>query len=260
MGQADIIRMEDKICVAMLCNAAYYGKMLGTLSMLLATGYEGDICLVVGDDLAGSTMLGHPMIQGRVEVKHFPDVKFSAEFDRVFYSMDRYSHWMTSRFQYHKLHLFDAFFKRWDYVFYIDCGVKVYSPILPMLEARRPGKLLAHSDAYPVYEWRLRNQFDQASEGFAEVESRYDLDVDYPQTTIMLYDTTIISEGTYDSLVSLAEEVKCSRTNDQGVIALYFTNVDRRWEQIPLGDDELWFYDYFVRDDKRDKPHIMVKG
>ena len=37
----------------------------------------------------------------------------------------------------------------------------------------------------------------------------------------MLYDTNIITDDTYNNLLNLLMEYPISRTNDQGIIALY---------------------------------------
>jgi len=41
----------------------------------------------------------------------------------------------------------------------------------------------------------------------------------------MLYDTKIIENDTYDILLNLLIEYPISITNDQGIIALYLTNI-----------------------------------
>jgi hypothetical protein len=76
----------------------------------------------------------------------------------------------------------------------------------------------------------------------------------------MLYDTSIINANTFDDLVNLAEECMISRTNDQGIIALYFTVIKKLWEQIQLENESNWFYDYNLRPNKTNKPHIMLKN
>ena len=53
--------------------------------------------------------------------------------------------------------------------------------------------------------------------------------------------------------------LKISKTNDQGIIAIYFTNIKPIWEQIQIEDESAWFYDYELRSNKRNKPHIMLK-
>jgi hypothetical protein len=235
--------------------------MLYTLNGILKFEHSGDICIVIGDDLLNSEKLKHPLLQQEnIFIKHFPDISFTEKFLQVFNSLDRPPHWKTKIFQYHKFYLFDTFFKKWNYIFYLDSGVTVFNSILPILESAKSNKFFAHSDAYPFYQWKLKDQFIDGNETYNNLIQKYNLEVDYPQTTIMLYDTSIIKEDTFTNLVNLAEEYNISKTNDQGIIALYFTTIEKLWEQICLGDDKTWFYDYMLRPEKRSKSHILLKS
>ena len=57
----------------------------------------------------------------------------------------------------YKLHLFNAFFKEWNYILYLDCGMNIFGDILPILEEATINTLLAHSVSYPTYELKLNN-------------------------------------------------------------------------------------------------------
>jgi hypothetical protein len=249
---------NSKICVVLLSNDGFFNKMVSTLSGLKRTDYDGDICLVIGDDLVNSDKLKNPILEN-VVIKHFPDIKFSEEFMNKFYTINRDGLWRNKFFQYHKLNLFHEWFKQWEYIFYIDSGAVIYSSIYPIINSKKEKKFLAHSDTYHTYEWRLFNQFDTGDDSFHKIKENYNFNVDYPQTTIMLYDTDIITNNTFNDLINLCEEVKCSITNDQGILALFFTNINNCWEQIRLEDDNFWYYDYLLRPFKHNKPHIILK-
>ena len=74
----------------------------------------------------------------------------------------------------------------------------------------------------------------------------------------MLYDTSIIEEDTFNNLYNLMNEFPISITNDQGIIALYFTNIQPYFEQIQLKNDNTYFYDYHRR--TPGSKHIMLKN
>jgi hypothetical protein len=253
--------MNSKICTVLVTNDAFFDRCLNTLKSILSYEYRDDICIVIGDDLLGSEKLHHPLFKtNNVIIKHFPDIIFSEKFIEKFNSMPRDEHWRRKKFQYHKFNLFNVFFKQWDYVFYVDSGMKIFSSIIPIIDSRKEGKFLAHSDPYPDYNYNLEIQFQQDDPQFEIMSKKYNLKIDFPQTTIMLYDTSIIHNDTFDDLVKLAEENNISRTNDQGIIALYYTNIVPLWEQIQLENNETWFYDYNLRPNKTNKPHIMLKS
>ena len=129
----------------------------------------------------------------------------------------------------------------------------------PIINEITENTLLAHSDAYPTYEWKLHVQFDKTcSEYFTKLSNTYDLNIDYFQTTIMLYDTKIIENDTYDNLLNLLLEYPISITNDQGIIALYFTNIKPLFKQIKTHNEFTYFYDYLSR--KSNNRYIMLKS
>ena len=246
-------------CVVFVCNQAYFYKLANTCNQLVTNGnYKGDICLVIGDDLIDNKLLQSDfIIKNKIIIKHFPNITFSKEFIEINNKINTDRRNITKKFQWHKLHLFNTFFKRWDYIFYIDCGMTIFSDITPMLNERTENKLLAHSDAYQTYERKLHNQFCINNECFEKLNNIYNLNIDYFQSGIMLYDTKIINENTYDELLKLTYEYPISKTNEQGIMALYFTNIRPLFKQIKTNNENTHFYDCLSRN-KANK-YIMLK-
>lgn len=252
--------VHKNTCIVFLCDKAYFDKFNDTCNQLLFNGnYNGPICLVVGDDLYNDPLLDSPMIHdNNIIVKHFPDIIFTESMSKLQDTMHRPSHWSKKKFQFHKLHLFNTFFKQWDYIFYLDCGITIFDDISPILNELTEHRLLAHSDAYPVYERKLHTQFDSTqTQYFSRLNSTYNLNIDYFQTTILLYDTKIIEEDTYENLLNLLHEYPISITNDQGIIALYFTSIKPLFTQIKTHNEYTYFYDYLSRNQKN--KYIMLK-
>ena len=155
--------MKKDVCVVFLCNKAYFNKFINTCNQLITNGkYNGNICLVIGDDLHNDQMLNCDIIKNNnIIIKYFPNISFSDHFLDIQKKMNRPPHWFQKQFQFHKFHLFNIFFKKWDYIFYLDCGINIFSDISPIINEITENTLLAHSDAYPIYEWKLHNQFDK---------------------------------------------------------------------------------------------------
>ena len=248
------------ICIVFVCNKAYFNKFTDTCNQLITNGkYNGNICLVVGDDLNNDALLDCNFIKNNnIVIKYFPDIQFSNDFLIVNNDIKTDGRHLTKKFQWHKLHLFNTFFKQWNYIFYIDCGMTIFSDISPIINEATENRLLAHSDAYPTYEWKLHTQFDKNNTNlFTKLNSTHNLNIDYFQTTIMLYDTKIIQDDTYDNLLKLSIEYPISRTNEQGIMALYFTNVQPLFKQIKTHDEHMYFYDYLSRN--KNNKYIMLK-
>ena len=252
--------MNQNICVVFLCNKLYFNKFINTCQQLITKGkYKGDICLVIGDDLNNDKLLDCDFIKANnIIIKYFPDIQFTSKFIDIQKNMIRPRHWFRKLFQFHKLHLFNTYFKQWNYIFYLDCGIKIFSNISPMINEVTENTLLAHSDAYPTYKWKLHNQFDKTNtEYFTKLNNTYNLNIDYFQTTIMLYDTNIITDNTYNNLLNLLKECPISKTNDQGIIALYFTNIEPLFKQIKTHNEHTNFYDYLPRNNIK---YILLKS
>lgn len=252
--------MVQDICVVFLCNKAYFNKFIYTCNQLITNGkYSGNICLVVGDDLHNDELLNCDIIKNNnITIKHFPDISFSNKFLEINNEINSDERNKTKKFQWHKLHLFNIFFKKWNYIFYLDCGINIFSDISPIINEITENTLLAHSDAYPTYEWKLHDQFDKTNTAyFTKLNNTYNLNIDYFQTTIMLYDTKIIEHDTYDKLLNLTYEYPISLTNEQGIMALYFTNIKPLFKQINTHNEFTYFYDYLSRN--ANNKYIMLK-
>jgi len=252
--------MENtKLCVVFVVDIAYYSKFIDTCTQLRTVGkYKGDICLIIGDDLNNQEFLQSSFVkQYNITVKYYPNLQFSQEFIENQKTLDREYKWFQKLFQYHKLNLFKTYFKKWDYIFYLDCGLTIYSDISPMISLAKKDTLLAHSDDYPKYERKLWYQFDKNKKEYEKLINTYKMDIDYPQTTIMLFDTSIIEDDTFDNLFRLTNEYPISITNDQGIIALYYTCIKPVFKPISLHNENTFFYDYFLRE--YGNPYIMVK-
>jgi hypothetical protein len=264
------------ICVVFVTNKLYFDKFIQTATQLVTNGdYKDDICLIIGDDLhEDPELLNHHntfLTKYNIQIKYFPTHQFTSEFLDIQQSLHRPQFWNDKRFQYHKLHLFNAFFKQWDYIFYIDAGTIIFQGIAPILNEKTPHTLLAHSDAYPNNKQTLYDQFEQPPTSptththntphniFAKLQANFPTlnKTDYPQTTIMLYDTQIITPTTYTELVNLLHEYPISNTNDQGIIALYFTSIRPVWKQIKTNNNYTHFYDFLPRDPANN--YIMLK-
>ena len=194
-----------KICCVFLCNKMYFNKFIYTCNQLITKGkYKEQICLVVGDDLNNNKLLNHDIIKNNnIIIKYFPDIQFPENFYKINNTINTDGRNKTKKFQWHKLHLFNTFFKQWDYVFYLDCGITIFSDVSPIINQIAENTLLAHSDAYPTFKWKLHDQFDRNNKLFKKLNNTYNLNIDYFQTTIMIYDTKIIENDTYNNLLNL---------------------------------------------------------
>ena len=252
--------MITDFCVVFVCNIGYFKKFIYTCYQLITNGkYNGNICLIIGDDLNNHELLNCDFIRdNNIIIKYFPNIQFTNDFLIVNNNVKSYGRNLSKRFQWHKLHLFNTFFKQWNYILYLDCGITIFSDISPIINEMTENKLVAHSDAYPTYQWKLHTQFDKTNKYFfTKLNNKYNLNIDYFQTTFMLYDTKIIENDTYNNLLQTSMEYPISNTNDQGIIALYFTNIKPLFKQIKTHNEKIYYYDYLSRN--KNNKYIMLK-
>ena len=74
--------LNNDVCVVFVCDKAYFNKFVYSCTQLIVNGkYNGNICLVIGDDLQNSHLLNCRVIKNNnIIIKHFPDINFSNDF------------------------------------------------------------------------------------------------------------------------------------------------------------------------------------
>jgi hypothetical protein len=261
-----------KKCVVLMCNNVdiYKINTLRTINELRTVGaYKDDLVLIYDDELVD--ILGNQsqdnfknkLIEQNVILKYFPKInrdKFTQMFrENPFVDGDKRE--ITKTFQFHKFYLFSEYFKQWDKIFYIDAGMHIFKPIDKIINLECTNKLLAHSDAYPYYKSKLNCQFESKAypDIYKKLKSNFKLNVDFFQTCILVFDTNIIKSNTFDELIKLSEEYFISKTNEQGIMNLYFNLKFKIWNQIQIKDDYTYYYDFWERSKHKKCDYIMLK-
>lgn len=248
--------MSDN-CVILMCNKLYLEKAKNTINQLIEIGkYQDDIILLIGNDLKDDNISIDNVI-----VKYFSDIDRTAIVEILRKKPIADGREINKVFQWHKVHIFDTYFKQWKKCCYIDAGMHIFNPIDKIMDLDCQNKLIAHSDAYPTFEWKLKLQFDnkQFPELYNELYSTYDLEIDYFQSGILLYDTNIINDNTKNNILELSNKYINSRTNEQGIINLYFNCIKKIWKPIIIKDNEIYYYDYWERNNLKCTDYIMLK-
>ena len=130
----------------------------------------------------------------------------------------------------------------------MDCGIKVHKPIYPMFDIKKENQILAHEDDYPKYHYNLKSKFYQEEPALEELSKIVDLSTyNYFQTTVMLYDTSIIQDNTLQDICNLVEKYPISMNGDQEYISIYFNQLKKQMFQLTLHTNNNYYYDYFQR-------------
>jgi hypothetical protein len=248
-------------CIILVFNKKYLEKSYNTIKQIRETGqYNGDIVCIISDDLKDFTNLLY--VDNNIIIKHFKEIDRNNIIKLLEKNPIGDGREINKTIQWHKLYCFHNYFKEnYKKCLYIDVGMNIFKPLDKIINLNCDDKILAHSDAYPTYVWKLSCQFDNKIFGdlYKELENKYNLNIDYFQSTIMLYDTKIINDNTFDELVKLSTVCINSKTNEQGILNIYFNCILKKWGQITIKDDETYYYDFFERPNLRKNNYIMLK-
>ena len=269
---------EKSIAVVLFCNKPYLNIFFNTCNQLITNGkYKGDICLIIGNDLNNSEIRKHPfIINNKIIIIFFPDIQFSGDFLKVREIAIKTTPRKWPIFVFHKLHTFNVFFKKWDYILYLDCGMHIYSDIQPILSLKEKNTFIANRDGIDGEEWdenfgrdlqnligdgtgqamKLHTQFLKLEPYYSNLKKEYNLYENCPQSGLFLFDTDLIDNNTFNEFIDLAHKYPILRTPDQSLIGLYFTQIKKSWKQFKRKIGNTYTYDMVrcVRE-----PYIMVK-
>jgi len=148
--------------------------------------------------------------------------------------------------------------------------MNIYDNIDIILQQKEDDKLIANRDGVdnengpkymnpltPNKGLKICDQFVKTEKEYINLKEKFDIYGEYFQTTMMLYSTKIITDNTLTYLFELLDKYPISITNDQAIIALYFTQVKNKWKQLKRIHNNKILYDY-VR--CVDKEYIMLKN
>lgn len=263
--------MKD-FCVILMFDKKFLSKSHTTIQQIRGVGlYKGDIVCIIADNLRGSEHLLYK--DENIIIKEFKQYSTDAILNDPRKHPARLKDKETAKvcfpmkakmIHYHKLYCFHPWFKEnYKKCFYIDTGTQIFKPLDKIINLDCTDKLIAHSNAFPKYESgdKMYTQFDGViyPDLYKELSKRFDLNVDHFQATVMLFDTSIIENDTFDTLMELSYRYVNSKTNDQAILNLYYGCMKHKWEQMRIKDEETYYYDFFERGDLHKTDYIMVK-
>jgi len=259
-------------CIVLVSDHNYFEKAFYTILNLRTIGHYSDTIVLITDEtsisrLSNITDFNSKINKYSVILKTFENIDLTNILDKIKQrpfknSIDNRE--LVKSFQWHKIHVFDVYFKQWKYILYLDSGMNIYKSIDPLWEiVREYGNdvLLAHSDTYPLFKNNYRDQFDTDSypELFGELENLVDLTKDNFQTTMMLFSSDIINEHTKSELILYSNKFPFSRTNEQGIMNIYFNGIYKMWEPLPVYWKGTYTYDFWNRDNMKPTDYILTK-
>ena len=259
-------------CVVLVSNDTYFQKAIQTISQLRTVGnYYQTIVLVTDENslniLEKQSDFQAYLTQYSITIKTFENIDLTYILEKIrqetFNESNRGQRELTKTFQWHKIHVFDTYFKQWKNIFYLDAGMSIYNPIDPFWEIlqENEGVLLAHSDTYPEKNTNYGGQFKTKSypEIFQQLKEEIDLSGDHFQSGILLFHSEIIHDNTKNDIINYSNKYPISRTNEQAIMNVYFNGIHKMWKPMPTFWKKTYTYDFMNRDNLQLNEYIITR-
>lgn len=166
--------------------------------------------------------------------------------------------------QFSKWRVFDAEFKLYQSLLYIDTGMHIANAIAPIFTIPHKDRIVAPDDRFPfddpnkvfMKQWdhvALPDKFQELQQYCREKGLNGDA---YFLNCMWLMDTSLIQPDTQAKLLSLARRFPISRTNEMAVMNLFFLT---DWSPLPEKLNGRLVFDWTERFGRQTDEYMMLK-
>jgi len=243
--------MNNSTVVVVVANYKYLRKYFNNfISQLRVNGkYSGEV-LIITSYFTPTFLIPKIGNDSNVKVVRFKNINFSTKTIKSLKNLNtglQPNRYKTKKFQWNKVHLFDIFLKKWDFVFYLDLNMQIHHDINSILNLKPKNALFARSDSYPENKRTLSSQFDTEHKIYEKLSNKFDLNTtNYFQTGILYFDTKIVNPATKKEIIELVDKYPLSITNEQGIMNIYFKFHLGIYEELPLKIENKTSYFYWL--------------
>ncbi len=227
----------------------YYKKFINNLRV--EGNYKGDVVIITSK--LTPVFLFKSSNFKNIHFLKFNKIKFDKETETSLKSLNtgtEPNRHIYKNFQWNKLHLFDPDLKKWDFVFYIDINMTIHKSLISLFKIKPYGKIFANEDSSLNEDWTLGGQFDNTNPIYKDLEKNYDLNIkNYFQSGILYFDTNVIETSTKYEILDLVKKYPISKTNEQGILNIYFLFIKKLYKVMPQNLDGLTTYSYWKKND-----------
>lgn len=228
--------------IVTLCDLAYWNKAKRTIIDIRSAGrWEGELMLIaVGEDNSfvpnenfcyfyGVDVIKFPLIDKSKLLKSIQEHPFTQTDGRE----------LNKTTQWEKLHIFDTFFKKWDKVFFIDAGLRIFDNVKYFLEIDWEGKFLANDDGCFDGPKRVFGpQIEQIGNPEVLEKLKKDFGEDYYEKPyflngLFIYDTKLLNLFSKKEMIETMNLYPVSRNNEMGIMNLIIGIKNNLWTPLP---------------------------
>lgn len=139
----------------------------------------------------------------------------------------------SPNFYYANFYIFHTFFKKWDFVMYMDCDFTIFSDLDKLIEYENFDNSVLYVDIEPFRKHEYFCQgwdLNKKNESLKFLTNKYDLEQNGFNAGFMYFSTNLIEKNTLDNLFLLCNEIQFVNNHtspngsDQPIFNLYFDN------------------------------------
>lgn len=250
---------SKRICVATYTDEKYLERAKITIDEVRSNGrYYGDF-VVMTDGLFKFD--DRYIKKYNLIIKEYPDIDTSELVKKIkahpFRCNDGREYYKLK--QWNKFYAFDTYFKQWDYILFVDAGLRVFNSLEYFYPQFKANCLTALDDRHPDFtKLFTETQIEMSNvEVVNEFSKVFNIHGPWFLNCIFLYDTNIIKENTVETLINMMNKYPICKTNEMVIMNAYFKDV---WNpmQVYLRDG-LVLFDWCERDGKNYRNYVALK-
>ena len=249
---------DKKFCIVTYTDLKYLSKAMKTINDIRINGkYFGDL-IVITDGLF--TIEESYIKAMNLIVVEYPDIDTSSLINKIkqfpFVNTDKREYEKLK--QWNKLYVFDKYFQKWDFVFFVDAGLRIFDEIQYFHNSFKDNAIVAMDDGHPNFVNKFSCQIEMTNtEVVNKLKEIYDINSSYFLNCLFIFDTNLIKEDTLDNLIKMMNEYPICRTNEMGIMNIYF---HKEWKPLNIYlEDGRILFDWSERNGNSWKKYISLK-
>ena len=264
-----------KICVVTYTDAKYLDKAKKTIEDIRVNGqFFGDL-VVMTDGLF--KIDPRYVMRMNLTIKEYPDIDTSELIKKIrahpFHDTDGRE--LTKLKQWNKFYVFDTYFKQWDFVLFVDAGLRIFDKIDFFYQQFRENAIVAMDDGHPEFTKKFTSQIELSNIPIVDkLSSIYDINSSYFLNCIFLFDTCLIKrdtlsdtilieqntvlaeKSTLSNLIDMMNEYPICKTNEMAIMNIYF---HKSWIPMNIYLRNRILFDWTEREDNTWQQYVALK-
>lgn len=246
-----------RICVVTYSDFGYLGRAQKTIEDIRTKGqFFGDL-VVMTDGLF--TIDPRYILRMNLIVKEYPDIDTSQLISQIhnhpFNDSDGREY--NKLKQWNKFYVFDTFFKKWDFILFVDAGLRIFDRIEFFYHEFHENALTALDDGHPTFTKKFTSQIEMSNIPIVQkLQQIYDIHSSYFLNCIFLFDTKLITDSTVSELIALMNTYPICKTNEMAIMNIYF---HKSWIPMNIYMRNRILFDWTERDGNTWQHYVALK-